>query len=41
MIEAQAFFMDYPQGDRAITHQGAQCGLVGANDCKYRLGPTT
>jgi hypothetical protein len=28
---AQAFLVDYPQGERAITHQ---CGLVGANDCK-------
>jgi hypothetical protein len=26
--------MDYPQGERAKTHQ-AQCGLVGDNDCKY------
>jgi hypothetical protein len=32
---AQAFLMDYPQGERAITHHAGQCGLVGANDCKY------
>jgi hypothetical protein len=25
--------MDYPQGERAITHH-VQCGLVGANDSK-------
>jgi hypothetical protein len=29
---AQAFLMDYPQGERAITHHA---GPVGANDCKY------
>jgi hypothetical protein len=27
--------VDYPQGEQAITTQ-AQCGLVGANGCKYR-----
>jgi hypothetical protein len=32
--EAQAFLMDYPQGERAISTR-AQCGLVVANDCKY------
>jgi hypothetical protein len=32
---AQAFLMDYPQGKRAITTTRTQCGLLGANDCKY------
>jgi hypothetical protein len=27
---AQAFLMDYPQGERVTTR--AQCGLVGTND---------
>jgi hypothetical protein len=31
---AQAFRMDYPQGERAIAHHAAQCGFVGANDLK-------
>jgi hypothetical protein len=30
---AQAFLMDYLQGERAITHHAGR-GLVGANDCK-------
>jgi hypothetical protein len=37
---AQAFLMDYTE--RTVTPHGAQCGLVGANDCKCRdqPGPT-
>jgi hypothetical protein len=31
---AQAFFMDFPQGDRAITTARTKCGVVGANDYK-------
>jgi hypothetical protein len=34
---AQAFLMDYPQGERAITHHAGPVRIGGwvANDCKY------
>jgi hypothetical protein len=32
---AQVYLMDYPHGERAITHHAGPCGLVGANGCKY------
>jgi hypothetical protein len=32
---AQAFLMDYLQGEPAITHHAGPVRIVGARDCKY------
>jgi hypothetical protein len=33
--EAQAFLMDYPQGERAIAHDVGLVRIARSNDCKY------